>query len=123
MHAICRQRYGAWDAELYDKHNAHVQELIPKSQLLVFDVREGWEPLCRFLQVPVPNEEFPRLNETAAMHSIYYGMMAYGAFHWTMYTGGAAAVAYLASNPEILKDLFSRSQDVVMRMLQGVGLR
>ncbi|MCA9924522.1 MAG: hypothetical protein KC421_19230, partial [Anaerolineales bacterium] len=28
---------------------------------------EGWEPLCRFLQVPVPNTPFPRVNGRKAM--------------------------------------------------------
>ncbi|MCC7462978.1 MAG: sulfotransferase family protein [Gammaproteobacteria bacterium] len=33
-------------------------------RLLVYDVKEGWEPLCRFLRVPVPQGEFPRSNTT-----------------------------------------------------------
>ena len=44
-----------------------VRREIPKSQLLVFDVREGWEPLCSFLDVPVPEEPFPRGNDTQEM--------------------------------------------------------
>ena len=36
---------------------------IPASRLLVFDVAEGWEPLCRFLDVPVPDDvPFPHHN-------------------------------------------------------------
>lgn len=44
----------------------HIREVIafvPKEQLLVYDVREGWEPLCSFLSVPIPAEEFPHLNK------------------------------------------------------------
>lgn len=44
-------------------HEAEVKGTIPADRLLVFDVREGWEPLCRFLEVPVPDGEFPRLND------------------------------------------------------------
>ena len=44
-----------------------VRREIPKSQLLVFDVREGWQPLCSFLDVPVPEEPFPRGNDTQEM--------------------------------------------------------
>lgn len=123
MQEISRRRYGAWDAEMYDKHKAHVQELVPEAQLLVYDVREGWEPLCRFLEVPVPKEEFPRLNETGAMRSIYFGMMAFGAFYWTMYAGGAAAVAYLALNPQLVTSAISTSQDFVLGTVQKVGFR
>lgn len=34
-------------------------------QLLEFSVREGWEPLCKFLEVPVPDVPFPRVNSSA----------------------------------------------------------
>jgi len=35
--------------------------------LLVYEVKQGWQPLCDFLGVPVPeNTPFPRLNDTAS---------------------------------------------------------
>ena len=43
-------------------HNEAVKETIPADQLLIFDVREGWAPLCNFLGVPVPDGDFPRTN-------------------------------------------------------------
>ena len=43
-------------------HNEAVKKTIPASQLLVYEVKEGWEPLCAFLGVPVPDEPFPRTN-------------------------------------------------------------
>ena len=43
---------------------------IDPSRLLVFDVKEGWGPLCRFLGVPQPDEPFPRLNDTATMQAM-----------------------------------------------------
>lgn len=43
-------------------HNDSVKETIPKGQLLEFEVKNGWEPLCTFLDVPIPAEEFPRTN-------------------------------------------------------------
>lgn len=46
----------------FNAHNEAVKETIPASQLLVFDVREGWAPLCDFLEVPVPDGDFPRTN-------------------------------------------------------------
>lgn len=36
-------------------------------QLLEFSVKQGWEPLCKFLEVPVPAEPFPRVNSTEEM--------------------------------------------------------
>jgi len=43
-------------------HNDAVKEAIPAHQLLVFEVKDGWEPLCTFLDVPIPTEEFPRTH-------------------------------------------------------------
>ncbi|RFB75023.1 sulfotransferase family protein [Methylovirgula sp. 4M-Z18] len=39
-----------------------VRSAIAPDRLLVFDVREGWAPLCRFLDKPVPGVPFPRTN-------------------------------------------------------------
>lgn len=39
---------------LYRRHNAEVQAALGADRLLVFDVAEGWAPLCRFLGCPVP---------------------------------------------------------------------
>jgi hypothetical protein len=37
---------------------------VPKDRLLVFNVAEGWGPLCAFLGVPVPDTPYPRENST-----------------------------------------------------------
>lgn len=43
-------------------HNKAVRETIPDEQLLIYQVKDGWEPLCNFLNAPVPDKEFPRTN-------------------------------------------------------------
>jgi len=40
-----------------------VKDAVAPERLLVFDVKQGWEPLCAFLGVPVPDEPYPRLND------------------------------------------------------------
>ncbi len=47
----------------YRAHNAHVQRIIPADRLLVYNVAEGWEPLCQFLGVPTPRTAFPNQNQ------------------------------------------------------------
>ena len=56
--------------EVFMRHNQEVRDAIEPARLLVFDVREGWAPLCRFLGVPVPDEPFPRLNDTATTQAM-----------------------------------------------------
>ncbi len=56
--------------EEFHKHNQAVRDAIDPARLLVFDVREGWGPLCRFLEVPIPDEPYPRLNDTATFHAM-----------------------------------------------------
>ncbi|XP_031562630.1 uncharacterized protein LOC116298352 [Actinia tenebrosa] len=46
----------------YQLHNQRVQQIIPKDKLLVFNVKQGWKPLCEFLGRKVPDEQFPRAN-------------------------------------------------------------
>lgn len=48
--------------EWYRRRNAAVMEELPPERLLHFDPRDGWEPLCAFLGVPVPDAPFPRVN-------------------------------------------------------------
>jgi hypothetical protein len=47
----------------YERHNEEVKRTIPAERLLVFDLKDGWEPLCDFLGKPIPEEPFPHLNE------------------------------------------------------------
>jgi hypothetical protein len=54
--------------KIFEEHNARVRREIPADRLLVFEVAEGWEPLCSFLGVPVPETPFPRLNDSVAFH-------------------------------------------------------
>lgn len=46
----------------YQQRIDEVIDSVPADRLLVFDVRDGWEPVCRFLGVPVPAIEFPSSN-------------------------------------------------------------
>ncbi len=50
---------------VFERHNAEVRLTIDPDRLLVYDLAEGWPPLCRFLDLPVPNEPMPSVNSTA----------------------------------------------------------
>jgi hypothetical protein len=51
---------------LFEEHAREVRAKVPAGRLLIFDVKQGWEPLCAFLGVPVPTgEPFPHVNSAA----------------------------------------------------------
>jgi len=46
----------------YNAINAETLNFLPKERSLVYEVKSGWEPLCNFLNVPIPSEPFPKSN-------------------------------------------------------------
>lgn len=58
---------------VYERHNAGVMEAIPADRLLVYDLAEGWEPLCKFLDVPVPAAPMPKVNTTDDFRQMFGG--------------------------------------------------
>lgn len=58
---LWRARYGGWGWGLYEMHDRDVKAFVPEGKLLVWNVKEGWPRLCQFLDVKVPQREFPRL--------------------------------------------------------------
>ena len=50
--------------EVFERHNAEVRTGVPAGRLLIYDIAQGWEPLCSFLGRPVPDTPFPRANTT-----------------------------------------------------------
>jgi hypothetical protein len=47
----------------FEDYNAKVRATIPAERLLVYDVSDGWEPLCRFLGVAIPATPYPHAND------------------------------------------------------------
>ena len=50
--------------DVYRRHNAEVQRVIPPERLLVYEVAQGWGPLCAFLGAPEPAGPMPKVNST-----------------------------------------------------------
>lgn len=64
--------------DYFERRNAEIQRTVPSDRLLVFEVREGWGPLCDFLEVPVPETEFPRINTREETKRLLAGLMTGG---------------------------------------------
>lgn len=53
---------------VFKNHIEEVKRTVPKEQLLIYEIKQGWEPLCKFLAVPVPQgEPFPIVNDSKSM--------------------------------------------------------
>ncbi len=58
---------------IYERHNAEVKRTIPADRLLVYDLAQGWGPLCKFLGVPVPAIPMPKVNTTDEFLQMFGG--------------------------------------------------
>ena len=84
-HAGLQKTFKEWEA--------FILAAAPKGRVLVFEAKQGWEPLCKFLGVPVPAEPFPRVNDTAEMKRITFAINTLGWVVAAMYVAGAAWLA------------------------------
>jgi hypothetical protein len=62
----------AFAEKIFNQHIEDVKAFVPPEKLLVYDVSEGWKPLCDFLGLPEPLEELPHLNK----NENFKGMLA-----------------------------------------------
>lgn len=54
-----------WMSAAMVRYHDQVRATVPPERLLVWTASDGWEPLCEFLELPVPGVPFPRLNDGA----------------------------------------------------------
>ena len=59
---------------VYKKNTADVQAAIPRQRLLTYHLGDGWQPLCRFLDKPIPDSAFPRTNSTEEFKAMFADM-------------------------------------------------
>jgi Sulfotransferase domain len=62
--------------ECFERHVEEVKESIPADRLLVYEVKEGWGPLCEFLGMDAPTEPFPRVNTRDETRALLEQVMA-----------------------------------------------
>lgn len=52
--------------DIFNKHIEEVKQNVPSDRLLIYNIKEGWKPLCDFLQVPIPETDFPHVNDSSS---------------------------------------------------------
>lgn len=62
--------------DLFERHSEEIRRAIPKDRLLIYEVKQGWAPLCDFLGLPVPDMPFPRVNTREETKQIIESMLA-----------------------------------------------
>ena len=62
-----------WDRDhiiaTFEKNVADVQAAFSDDRLLTYNIGDGWEPLCRFLDCPIPDQPFPHTNRPGDFHA------------------------------------------------------
>ncbi|KAF2479813.1 P-loop containing nucleoside triphosphate hydrolase protein [Neohortaea acidophila] len=85
--------------ELYHRHNAFMRQVVPKDKLLEYDPKQGYEQLCKFLNVPVPTDErgnkldFPHANDSERFKRGWTFAIVLGCTTWLGVVGGAYYMA------------------------------
>lgn len=57
----------------FQAQEAAVKAAIPPGRLLVHTAKDGWDPLCAFLGVPVPETPYPRTNSKEEFFQLMKG--------------------------------------------------
>jgi hypothetical protein len=86
----------AFAIDAFNRHNEQVRREVPADRLLVYQISQGWGPLCAFLGVPVPEgKPFPHLNDAAEFRArIKRGALIMKTFGYSVL--GAAALVLIA---------------------------
>ncbi|WP_342805988.1 sulfotransferase family protein [Alteromonas sp. M12] len=62
--------------DFFNNRTAEIIDYIAPERLLVYKVSEGWEPLCNFLDIPVPDTKFPRINSRDETKQVLENLLA-----------------------------------------------
>jgi len=89
---LAKIRYGVDDIfseECYDRHNQWVRNVMAArgQELLEWEPDDGWSPLCAFLGYALPDEAFPRTNETADIEKLKVALVWQGLRAWAIVLG------------------------------------
>jgi hypothetical protein len=81
---LSKWRYGSEGIREPTKaiHEEHLKEAVPAEKLFWYHVKEGWEPLCKFLNVPIPDRPFPHNNSKSDAEKSWQRHVISGGTSW-----------------------------------------
>eukprot|EP00092_Neocalanus_flemingeri_P009387 GFUD01010101.1.p1 GENE.GFUD01010101.1~~GFUD01010101.1.p1 ORF type:complete len:282 (+),score=55.81 GFUD01010101.1:104-949(+) len=92
--------FGAVDAgeetavKFFNDWKAEVIREVPADRLLVFEVKQGWAPLCKFLGVPQPDGPYPNVNDTKEQQEMLGKMKKICFLFWSVAAASVGAAVY-----------------------------
>lgn len=82
--------------DIIKKHDEMVKKAGAPERLMLMSLEEArLEPLCEFLDKPVPEQPFPRANESAAINIKAIGIFGKSMLAWNVWALADIASAYL----------------------------
>ena len=90
---VWRFGYEDFEEKTLGEHEAYLRKVVPPEKLFWFEPRDGWEPLCKILDVPVPDRPFPHSNKSEDANKVYRQLITGGVLMW----GGVIAAAACSS--------------------------
>ncbi|KAJ4158147.1 uncharacterized protein LMH87_008686 [Akanthomyces muscarius] len=82
----------------WERHMQWLKETVPAERLVFFDVRDGWEPLCKALDLPVPvGVPFPQINDGKAIEEFATKQITRGLVRWAAIAGAVSVLGIVAA--------------------------
>lgn len=81
--------------ETLNKYNNWVRENISPERVLTMNLKQGWEPLAKLLDKPIPDEPFPHANDGDAMEKYAKSIFRTATLVWVGILGGAGTATWM----------------------------
>ncbi|KAH6657006.1 hypothetical protein BKA67DRAFT_177344 [Truncatella angustata] len=97
--ALSKWRYGSEGIREPTKaiHEEQLKQVVPPEKLFWYNVSEGWEPLCKILNVPVPDRPFPHNNSKLEAEKTWQRHIICGSGSWLFVLGLLTWALYYAN--------------------------
>ncbi|CZR56444.1 uncharacterized protein PAC_06332 [Phialocephala subalpina] len=70
--------------EFLEVYHNYIRSVVPPERLFFFNVKDGWEPLCKILNVPIPDEPFPHANDKLAVQTAFKALIKEAVMRWLL---------------------------------------
>ena len=91
----------------YNDHVEEVKRTCPPEKLFIFDVKDGWGPLCAFLGKPVPDVPYPNVNDSTSFQTRIRKANTMGLIYGVMRLG----IPFLLAKGSIITDAKKKSSN------------